>query len=187
MVDEYLNEMKEDFQKAMIHFGNSLKTIRTGRASPQLLDMVMVHVASYGASMPVKQLATITAPDARLLVVNPWDKGTLGDIEKSIRAANLGLNPGNDGQIIRVPIPPLTGERRRDLLRKVKQMTEDARVRARKIRREYNDIFKELEGEKEISEDESRRLLDQVQEATNVCIRDMDNVGQEKENEVMDI
>ena len=187
MVEEYLAAMEEDFSKAVQSFKINLNSVRTGRASPQLLEGVSVDVTSYGAKMPLKQLATVTAPDARLLVVNPWDKGTLQDVERAIRAGGLGLNPNNDGQIIRVPIPPLTGERRKDLVKKVRQLTEDARVRARKIRREYNELFKELETEKEISEDECRRHLGNVQKATDDCITTLESIAKEKEKEVMEV
>ena len=187
MLDEYYGSMNEDFEKAIESYKITLNSIRTGRASPQLIEGVSVNVSSYGAKMPLKQLATINAPDARLLVVNPWDKGTLNDIEKSIRSAGLGLNPSNDGQIIRVPIPPLTGERRKELARKVRQVTEDSRVRVRLIRREYNDLVKELESEKEISEDESRRAIGNIQSKTDETIKQLEAISKEKEKEVMEV
>ena len=137
--------------------------------------------------MPLRQLATITAPDARLLMVNPWDKGTMSDIERAIRTADLGLNPNNDGQVIRVPIPPLTMDRRQDLVRKVRKLTEDYRIRARATRKDYNDIFKDLESEKEISEDESRRLQGLVQDSTNKCISALDSASKTKEQEVLEV
>ena len=118
MTDEYLDAMRDDFEKVVAHLNKELSTIRTGRATPQLLENISVSVAAYGSSMPMNQLATITAPDARTLVVNAWDKSTLTDIERAIANANLGLNPGNDGQIIRVPVPALTGERRQELVKK---------------------------------------------------------------------
>ncbi len=187
MSEEYLESMKEDFDKVVQSLQREFTAIRTGRASPQLLDSVQVAVSSYGATMPLKQLATVSAPDARLLVVNPWDKGTLADIEKAIRAADLGLNPSNDGQIIRVPIPPLTGERRQALVKSVRRITEEHRVSARKVRREYNDLFKDLEAEKEISQDELKRLLDKVQEATDAAIRRIDELAAAKEKEVLEV
>ena len=187
MVEEYLSAMTDDFSKVIEAFKNSLNSVRTGRASPQLIDGLMIDVASYGAKMPLNQIASINAPDARLLVVNPWDKGTMNDIEKGIRSAALGLNPSNDGQIIRVPIPPLTGDRRRDLVKKVRQLTEDSRIRARHVRKEYNDIFKEMETEKDISEDESRKLSKHVQDSTNDCIELLESISKEKEKEVQEV
>jgi len=187
MANEYLQSMDDDFKKAIAAFEKDLTSVRTGRATPQLLDGVNVHVAAYGSSMPLNQLASIAAPDARLLVVNPWDKSTIPDIEKGIQAAGLGLNPSNDGQVVRVPIPALTGDRRQDLVRAVKKMAEDARIRSRHVRREYNDIFKELESEKEVSEDELARMLKRVQEATNGSIGRIDKIADAKEKEVLEV
>ncbi|MEL6346770.1 MAG: ribosome recycling factor [Myxococcota bacterium] len=187
MTDEYLSQMKEDFGKARASLEKDLTSVRTGRASPQLLDSVNVMVASYGTSMPIKQLASISAPDARMLVVNPWDKGTIKDIEKALLSSGLGLTPSGDGQIIRLPIPPLTGDRRQELVRLVRKMTEDARIRARQVRREYLDIFKEMESEKEISEDDLRRLGDQVQKATDAAIAELDQLSAAKEAEVLEV
>lgn len=185
--DEYLDAMREDFDKVLESLKQQLATVRTGRASPQLLDQVQVQVQAYGATMPLNQLATITAPDARLLVVNPWDKGTIPDIERSIQAAGLGLNPSSDGQVIRVPIPALTGERRQELVRTVRRMVEDARIRARHVRRDYNDLFKGLEADKEISQDELSRYLDKVQKATDATVAELDRIAQAKEKEVLEV
>ena len=187
MTEEYLEEMKSDFSKIISAFSVSLQSIRTGRASPQLIEGVSVMVSSYGAQMPLRQLATITAPDARLLMVNPWDKGTISDIEKGIRMADLGLNPNNDGQVIRVPIPSLTSERRKDLVRKLRKITEEYRIRARNTRRDYNEIFKDLESEKEISEDDLHRLQGQVQKATDACVKELDTACKQKEQEVLEV
>ena len=187
MSSEYVDAMKDDFEKAVASLKKDLNSIRTGRATPQLLDNVQVMVASYGASMPLNQLASISAPDARLLVVNPWDKGTLKDIEKALMGANLGLTPSSDGQVIRLPIPPLTGERRQQMVKQVRKATEDARVRARQVRKEYNDIFKDLEAEKELSQDDLKRVLEQVQKATDDAIAEMDGIAAEKEKEVMEV
>ena len=186
MSDEYLSGMFDDYAKAESGFKQHLSTIRTGRASPQILENVQVQVASYGASMTIKELASISVGDARLLVVNPWDKGTIADIERGIQAAGLGLNPSNDGQIVRVPIPALTGDRRQNLVKQVRKFLEDARVRARHVRKEYNDIFKELENEKEISEDELKRLQVKVQEGIDECNGRLQVIAAEKEKEVME-
>jgi len=184
MSDEYLEGMNDDFKGVIGRYERNLVSIRTGRASPQMLENVQVHVASYGANMPINQLASISAPDARLLVLNPWDKSTISDIEKGILSAGMGLNPQNDGQIIRVPIPALTEERRRDLERKVNALAEDARISARKVRREYNDMYKELEKEKEISEDDLKRYLGVIQDSTNGCVSNIDGIAKAKCQEV---
>ncbi|MFH1466256.1 MAG: ribosome recycling factor [Pseudomonadota bacterium] len=186
-MEEYLESLKDDMAKAIETFLRELSTIRTGRASPQLLDMVRVQVQSYGATMPINQLATVTAPDPRLLVVNPWDKTTLGDIERAITASGLGLNPGNDGSLIRVPIPALTGERRQDLVKQVGRMTEDAKVRVRRVRKEYNDLFKDLQDSSEITEDELRRALDAVQKSTDGHAARVDEISLGKQKEVMEV
>ena len=187
MIEEYFAEMKDDFEKCAEAFQSNLNTVRTGRASPVLLESVQVEVSSYNAKMGIKQLASITAPEARLLVVNPWDKTTLTDIERGIRSAGLGLNPNSDGNIIRVPIPPLTGERRKELIRKVRQLAEESRIRARKIRRDYIDLIKESETEKEISEDESKGYQKEVQTATDVCVKILDQMCKDKEAELMEV
>jgi len=187
MMEEYLESMKDDMVKAIETFQRELATVRTGRASPQLLDMVQVQVQSYGATMPINQLATITAPDPRLLVVNPWDKTTLADIERAITAASLGLNPSSDGTLIRVPIPALTGERRQDLVKQINRMAEEARVRVRKVRREYNDLFKEMEADRDITEDDLRKALDLVQKSTDGYVTRVDELSAARQKEVMEV
>jgi ribosome recycling factor len=184
MSEEYLEGMADDFNGVVSRFEKNLVSIRTGRASPQMLENVSVLVASYGTNMPLNQLASISAPDARLLVLNPWDKSTISDIEKGILTAGMGLNPQNDGQLIRVPIPPLTAERRRDLEKKVNAFAEDARIAARKVRKDYNDIFKDLEKDKEISEDDLKRFMGTIQDATNECVSQVDNIAKAKCQEV---
>ena len=187
MTDEYIEAMAEDFEKVVGHLKKELATIRTGRATPQLLENINVQVAAYGSSMPMNQLATITAPDARTLVVNAWDKSTLPDIERAIANANLGLNPGNDGQIIRVPVPALTGERRQELVKKCGAFCEEARIRGRAVRKEYNDIFKSLENDKEITEDDLKRMLEKVQKSTDENMNVLADVAAAKEKEVLDV
>ncbi len=187
MSDEYLSSMYEDMTAALDALKGAMAMVRTGRASPALLSGVQVDVASYGATMPLNQLATVSAPDARLLVVSPWDKGTLPDVEKAIAAADLGLNPSSDGQIIRVPIPPLTGERRKELTRLVKRYGEEHKVRVRNVRREYNDLFRELESDKEISEDQLDRYLKQVQKSTDEYVSKIDVVVTAKEKEILEV
>lgn len=187
MSDEYLQAMYDDFEKAVGAFKRDLATIRTGRASPALIEGVVVNVSSYGAVMPLNQLSSISAPDARLLVVNPWDKGTIGDIEKAIQSSGLGLNPSNDGQIVRVPIPALTTERRKEMVKLVGKMTEEGRVRARGVRRDYNELFKSLEADKEITQDDLKRYLEQVQKSTDENIKKIEELAAAKEKEVLEV
>jgi ribosome recycling factor len=186
MEREYLDAMGDEMASALSALDRELTTVRTGRATPQLLDNVQVEVAAYGAIMPLNQLATVSAPDARMLVVTPWDKSTLGDIERGITVAGLGLNPSSDGQIVRLPIPPLTGERRKDLTKVVKKYGEDARVRIRSVRKEYNDLFKGMESEKEVSKDDLERLLKTVQEATDSNVTKVAEIVSQKESEILE-
>ena len=186
-MDEYLEAMQDDMDSALQGLDRDLTKIRTGRATPKLVDGIQVNVQSYGANMPLNQLATVNAPDARLLVITPWDKTTLADIERAIVAADLGLNPSNDGQLIRLPVPPLTNERRQELIRQTRKHGEDAKVRIRHVRRDYNDIFKTAEKDGEISEDECRRLLGQVQESTDAYVSKVDGVLAAKEAEVSEV
>jgi ribosome recycling factor len=187
MSDEYLDAMRDDFENVIASLKRELSTIRTGRATPQLLDTVSVVVQAYGSSMPLNQLATVSAPDARMLLVNPWDKGTLGDIERAIMNSEIDLNPSSDGHVIRVPVPSLTGERRKELVKRVGKMCEDARIRGRGVRKEYNDIFKELESDKEINQDDLKKYQADVQEATNANMQDLSDVAAAKEKEVLDV
>jgi len=186
-MEDYLESMSDDMGSALDGLKTELAKIRTGRASPKLIDGVQVTVASYGATMPLNQLATVNAPDARLLTVTPWDKTTIGDIERGVVAAGLGLNPSSDGQIIRIPVPPLTAERRQDLTRQVRKIGEDFKVRVRHVRREYNELFKGAEKDGDISEDESRRLVAKVQDATDSYIAQIDALISAKESEVLEV
>jgi ribosome recycling factor len=187
MMDEYLESMEEDMVGVAASLQKELAKVRTGRATPKLLDGLQVEIASYGAVMPINQLATVQAPDARLLVVTPWDKSTLTDLERGIVAAGLGLNPSNDGQVIRVPVPALTKERRLDLVKQVRRAGEDAKVRLRHVRREYNDIFKNGEKDGDISEDENRRLQGLVQVSTDKHIEALSGLIDGKEAEVLEV
>jgi len=186
-MDEYLEALEADMAGALDALTKDLGKVRTGRATPKLLEGVVVTVQSYGATMPIHQLATIQAPDARLLVVTPWDKGTAADIEKAIQAAGLGLNPQSDGQILRVPVPPLTQDRRKDLVKIVRKAGEEAKVRLRNVRREYNDIFKTGEKDGDITEDDCRRLLDKVQTSTDQAVAKVDTLVAKKEEEVLEV
>jgi len=186
-MDEYLEAMTGDMDGAIDALKKELGKVRTGRATPKLVDGVVVVVQSYGATMPINQLATIQAPDPRLLTIAPWDKSTIPDIERAILAAGLGLNPSNDGQIIRVPVPALTQDRRKDLVKLARKAGEDAKVRLRHIRREYNETFKEGEKGGDISEDDCRRLLERVQVSTDGYVKSVDDLVTKKEEEVLEV
>ena len=186
-MDEYLEAMQDDMNAALEALGQSLTKVRTGRATPKLLDGVQVMVQSYGTSMPLNQLATVQAPDARLLTITPWDKTTITDIERGVVSAGLGLNPSNDGQIIRVPVPALTQDRRKELVKQVRSYGEDVKVRLRHVRREYNETFKAGEKDGDISEDEMHRLLGKVQDATNAFVKKVDDMVAAKEAEVLEV
>ncbi len=186
-MSDLLSSLQDDMNKVVDSLKRELMGVRTGRASPQLVENVQVHVQSYGSNMPLNNLANITAPDARLLIVNPWDKSTIGDIERAIATAGLGFNPANDGQVIRIPIPPLTGERRQQLVKVVKKEAEEAKVRARSVRRDYNDMIKVSFDDKEITEDEQKRMMDKVQAATDATVKKIDEVTAAKEREVLEV
>jgi len=166
-------------------FHDELVKIRTGRATPAILDGVKVDY--YGQKVPLNQAATITAPEPRLLVVQPWEKKMLAEIEKEILKADLGLNPGNDGNVIRIPIPQLSEERRKDLAKLVHRFAEEARIAVRNVRRDANDHLKKLEKNHEISEDELSIYLDEVQEITNEHVKKIDEMMKTKEEEIMKV
>ncbi len=176
-------DAKERMDKSFDHLQQELAKIRTGRATPALLDTVRVDY--YGTPTPLNQVASVTAPEARLLVVQPWEKRLIPDIEKAIQTADLGLNPSNDGNVVRVPIPELSNERRQDLVKLVKKNCEDARIATRNIRRDANDVIKKMEKNHEISEDNSHDGHDKVQEITNNHIKKIDELLSRKETEIL--
>lgn len=186
-MEEYLKGANDDMAKAVDLLKRELVAVRTGRATPALIEHVPVEVASYGSTMQLKELGGITAPDPRLLIVNPWDKGTIKDIERALATAGLGFNPQSDGQIIRIPIPALTGERRQQLVKVVKQNVEDAKVRARGVRRDYNELLKTAKDDGELTEDQLERALKKMQEATDACVKKIDEIGAAKEKEILEV
>lgn len=185
MYDEILQDADERMKKAVEALKAHLGGIRTGRASPGLIERVTVEY--YGTETPLQQLAGIAAPEARLLVVTPWDKSALKAIEKSLRASDLGLNPMNDGAVLRIAIPPLTEERRRDMVKIVRRNVEEAHVAIRNIRRDAMHLLKELDEAGDISEDDRRRGEERVQKLTDAAIAQADRVGREKEAEVLEV
>jgi ribosome recycling factor len=182
MSDDIMKQMKEKMEQAVQAFTKNLATIRAGRANPSLLDSVFVEY--YGTSTPLNQLASVSAPEARLLVITPYDKTAISDIEKAIQKADLGISPSSDGNVIRINIPPLTEERRKDLVKVVGKYAEESRVQVRNLRREANDQLKKEEG---LPEDERRALQDDVQKATDKYIDKIDELAKNKEKEIMEV
>jgi len=185
MVKDIIKDAEERMRKSVTSLEEAFKKIRTGRAHPSLLDGMMVPY--YGAETPLNQLANVTVEEGRSLVISPWEKNLIGDIEKAIMKSDLGLNPSNNGDTIRVPMPALTEETRREYTKQAKAEAENARVAIRNIRRDANNDFKELEKEKEISEDEQRRAEDQVQKLTDKYIAAIETAFQEKEADLLSI
>ncbi|MCT1576246.1 ribosome recycling factor [Oceanobacillus kimchii] len=180
-----LKEMEQKMDQAVQAFSKNLASVRAGRANPSILDSVFVDY--YGASTPLNQLATVGAPEARLLTITPYDKTALGDIEKAIQKADLGLSPSSDGNIIRINIPALTQERRKDLVKVVGKYAEESRVQIRNIRRDTNDLLKRMEKNGDLTEDDLRGFQDDVQTSTNDYINKIDQLAKNKENEIMEV
>ncbi len=185
MPEHTLKETVERMDRAVAALGNEFAGVRTGRASAGILDKVVVDY--YGAPTPLNQLASISAPEPQLLVVSPYDRSALAAMEKAIRAADLGFNPSNDGVVIRVPFPPLTEERRKDLVKLCKGYAEESRVAVRNVRRDANDHYKRLEREHEISQDELHHFEAEIQKATDVHIAEIDEMLKRKEAEIMEV
>ncbi|MEI4802717.1 ribosome recycling factor [Bacillus sp. NPDC077411] len=185
MAQQVMNNAKEKMEKAVAAYSRELSTVRAGRASASVLDKVQVDY--YGAPTPVVQLANITVPEARLLVIQPYDKTSIGDIEKAILKADLGLNPSNDGSVIRIAFPALTEERRRELVKVVKKYSEDAKVAVRNVRRDANDDLKKLEKNGDITEDDLRGYTEDIQKETDKYIVKVDDITKNKEKEIMEV
>jgi len=185
MVNDLLKSLDERMDKALGNVKREFATVRAGRANPQMLDRVQVDY--YGSTMPINQLANVTTPEPRQLVITPWDKGSLSEIERAITKADIGLVPTNDGAVIRIIIPQLTEQRRKDLAKQVKGMAEDGRVAVRNIRRDVNDSIKKLEKSGDVSEDESRRAQEKVQTVTDRFIGEIDKLLVAKEQEIMEV
>jgi ribosome recycling factor len=177
-------EARVRMEKVLTEMQHEMSTVRTGRASISLLDNVRVE--AYGSSVPLNQVAQLHVPEPALITVQPWDTSMLATIEKAIRSADLGLNPGNDGKIVRVPIPPLTEERRRDLAKKISHIAEERRVGLRTVRRDANEHLKKLMKDKVISEDEERQALDSIQKITDGNISKIDQAAKAKEKEILE-
>lgn len=180
-----LNDAEQHMERSLDVLRRELGTIRTGRANPAIIEHVSVDY--YGAPTPLLQLATISSPDPRQLVVQPYDRTAIGAIEKALRASDLGFNPTNEGTMIRIAIPPLTEERRRDLVKIVHKRVEEAKVAIRNVRRDTNDHLKKMRKDKELSEDEEKRVQEQLQKATDRYIREADGIGQAKEADMLEV
>jgi ribosome recycling factor len=183
MKDKIIEEVKRKMNKVLEVMNQELARVRTGRASVSLLEGIKVE--AYGSTMPLPQVASLAAPEPRLLTVQPWDPSLLGDIEKAILKSDLGLTPANDGKVIRLPIPPLTTERRKELVKMVKKMAEEAKVALRNVRREGNDRFKEMKKDKQLAEDDAHRAQEEIQKITDEFIKKVDAQAADKEKEIM--
>lgn len=178
-------EAQAQMDKSMDALRRDFSSVRTGKASPALLDMIRVD--AYGSKMPLNQVASVSAPEPRMLIVQPWDKGLMNEIEKAIRNSELGLNPANDGNVIRVPVPALNEERRRDMVRMLHKQAEEGRIAIRHARQEANKEIKRRQSEHELSEDDARREMDRIQKLTDEHIAKIDQLLKAKEEEVMEV
>ena len=185
MVNDVLEELQQDMDKTIERLKADLAKVRTGRANLALLDGIRVDY--YGVPTPLNQVAALQLADARLIVVKPWEKSMVPAVEKAIQAADIGINPSSDGEIIRLPVPPLTEERRKDLVKQVRKMGEEFKVQLRGQRRDANEMLKSLEKDKEISEDDNRRGQAKVQEITDAHTKQVDAVIEQKEVEIMEV
>jgi ribosome recycling factor len=185
MINEVMEDAKRRMAESIEHYKRQFSTIRTGRASAALLDNIRVDY--YGTMSSIKQVAKIAVPEPALIVIQPWDATIVPNIERAILKSDLGLQPNSDGKIIRLSVPPLTEERRQQLVKLVKKMTEEGRISIRNIRRDANETIKEFLKEKEISEDQAHKGYDQTQEITDDYIKKLDKVGSDKEEEIMDV
>jgi ribosome recycling factor len=183
MVEKVFKETREKMEKAIEALKKEQSRIRTGRASVSILDGLRVQY--YGSLVPLNQVASVAVPESRLITIQPWDIKAIGDIEKAVLKSELGLTPVNDGKMIRINIPPLTEERRRDLVKVIKKMAEESRVALRNLRRESNESFKELKKDKAISEDAFFKGQEEVQKITNDYIEKVDHISEEKEKEIL--
>jgi ribosome recycling factor len=185
MIMDLLRETENHMKGTIEATKKELAAVRTGRASASILDRVMVEY--YGTPTQLNQLANISVPEARMILIQPWDKSALGAVEKAIQKADLGLNPVNDGIVIRLPVPQLTEERRKELVKVVRKEVEDKRIVIRNLRREANEKIKVLEKEAKISEDEGKRALEEIQKLTDKYIAEIDKLLEHKEKEILEV
>ncbi len=184
-IEAVLAEAERKMGQSIEAMRRDISTLRTGRATPALIEDLSVDY--YGSPTPLKQIASISAPDARAIMVQPWDRQALRDIERSLTQSEMGFNPSNDGNVITVPIPPLTQERRQEMVRLLKRKAEDSKVAVRNVRREGVDSLRKMERDKSISQDENRRSQDSLQKTTDAHIKAIDEVSATKEAEIMEV
>jgi ribosome recycling factor len=184
MIEETLQETKERMGKTIVDLENELKRVRTGRASLSLLDGIRVDY--YGTQTQLNQMASLSVPESRLIVIQPWDVSAIKDVEKAILKSDLGLTPSSDGKLIRISIPPLTEERRKELVKVVSKMCEEHKIAARNIRRDANDLLKGFKKDGDISEDDAFKAQDNVQKITDDFIKQIDEIYKEKEKEILE-
>ena len=185
MINDVQKDLQVNLDKAIEALKKDLGKVRTGRASVSILDGMRVDY--YGTPTPLNQVASLNVPDPRLITIKPWERSLIPEIEKTIRASQLGLNPSSDGEIVRLPMPPLTEERRRELVKMVKKMAEDAKVALRGARRDANEMLKELQKTRDITEDDEKRGLKKVQEATDAAVAKVDEIVVKKETEILEV
>jgi len=185
MLNEFLNDAEEKMHKTEEVLKKDLASVRAGRANPAVLDKVSVDY--YGTPTPINQLANVSVPDPRMITIQPWDKSSIKDIEKAILKSDLGLTPSNDGVVIRLNIPQLTAERRAEIVKTVKKKAEEAKVAVRNIRRELIDEIKQLEKDKTVSEDDSKKGQEKAQKLTDKIVKDIDEILEKKEKEIMEV
>jgi ribosome recycling factor len=184
MIKETLEEGKTKLKQVADDFKKEISKFRTGRASVAVLDGIMVDY--YGVPTPINQVATLSVPDANLIVIQPWDHNVINEIEKALRQSNLDMNPVSDGKLIRLPVPPLDEQRRQDIVKTLRKYTEERKTAIRNIRREYRELFKMMEDEKEISEDEEKRANDDLQKIIDESVKNLDEIMKSKEKHIMD-
>jgi ribosome recycling factor len=184
-MNQTITAAEERMKKTLASLKDGFSTLRTGRASAALFDKIRVD--AYGDKTPLNQVATVSVPEARLIVIQPWDKGLIGEIEKAIRTSELSLNPSNDGKIIRISIPPLTEERRKELAKQAKNQAEQSRVAIRNIRRDGNDELKKLQKDNKITEDDESKAAEELQKLTDSYIGKVNQILEEKEKEIMEV
>ena len=183
--EQVLGDVDDRMDRTLEAFKRDLNQLRTGRATPSLIENVSVDY--YGSATPLKQIASISAPDARAIMVQPWDRGSLREIEKSLQRSEMGFNPSNDGTVITVPIPPLTNERRQEMVKLLRRKVEDGKVSLRNVRRDGLETLRKMERDKDLSQDENRRAQDQLQKVTDGHTRQIDETASAKEAEILQV
>jgi ribosome recycling factor len=184
MLKEILSEAKTNLKEVEENYKKEISKLRTGRASTSILDEIMVDY--YGTSTPINQMATISVPEGNLIVIQPWDMKIIADIESALRNSNIGINPVSDGKLIRLPVPPLDEQRRKDIIKTLNKYTEERKTAVRNQRREYRELVKAMKDDKEISEDEEKRFYDELQKIVDSSVNTLETINKEKEKSILD-